>query len=36
MMKAKPGVSLTAANGKDMGNYGRKIVEFKSVFSRRA
>lgn len=32
----KKGVKFTCANGKDMGNFGRKLVEFKSVFTRQA
>ena len=35
-MKAKKGIRFAAADGGDLGNYGRKLIEFRPVFSRRA
>ena len=35
-MKATPGIKFTCAKGNDLGNYGRKLVEFKPIFTRPA
>ena len=37
-MKAKKGVRFAGANGSDLGNFGRKIIEFEPIagFQRRA
>ena len=35
-MKATPGIRFTCAKGNDLGNYGRKLVEFKPIFTRPA
>ena len=35
-MKAAAGIKFTCAKGNDLGNYGRKLVEFKPIFTRPA
>ena len=35
-MKATAGIKFTCAKGNDLGNYGRKLVEFKPIFTRPA
>ena len=36
MMKPTPGIRFTCAKGNDLGNYGRKLIEFKPIFTRPA
>ena len=35
-MQAAAGIKFTCAKGNDLGNYGRKLVEFKQIFTRPA
>ena len=35
-MKAAAGIRFTCAKGKDLGNYGKKLVEFRPFFTRPA
>ena len=35
-MKAAAGIRFTCAKGNDLGNYGRKLIEFKPIFTRPA